>query len=128
MVTLLLPGNIILMLPGCLKKNSSISDFVARGRTESSGNSLSMPECGHRIVLIRGPINHTSKVECTLFERIIHSFIRSFIYPIPVATLKEEGCGFFFNCSRNFLAVDITDRSTSISLKCTKQAIYLIMI
>lgn len=37
MVTLLPPGNNILMLSGYVKQNSSISDFVARGRTIAAG-------------------------------------------------------------------------------------------
>lgn len=36
MVTLSPPGNNILMLSGCGNQNSSISDFVARGRTTAA--------------------------------------------------------------------------------------------
>lgn len=36
MVTVLPPGNNILMLSGYVKQNSSISDFVASGRTTAA--------------------------------------------------------------------------------------------
>lgn len=52
MVTLLPPANNILMLPGCVKLNSSISDFVARGRTTTAGTCSEVQVLGSSMIVI----------------------------------------------------------------------------